>query len=60
MLFATQQLCRHLSNIEYYNLLEEKRPETISDLVYRALRSDLPPRRCARRLRHVTRDFYCF
>ncbi|GAB7333518.1 hypothetical protein MBLNU13_g05100t3 [Cladosporium sp. NU13] len=58
ILFATQQLCRRVSNIEYYNLPEAQGPETVSDLVYRALRSDLPPRRRIRRLRHVTRDVH--
>lgn len=58
ILFATQQLCRRVSNIEYYNLPEAQGPETVSDLVYRALRSDLPPRRRIRRLRNVTRDVH--
>lgn len=58
ILFATQQLCRHVSTIEYYNLPEEQGPETVSELVYRALRSDLPPRRRIRRLRNVTRDVH--
>ena len=58
ILFATQQLCRRVSNIEYYNLPEAQGPETVSDLVYHALRHDLPPRRRIRRLRHVTRDVH--
>jgi shikimate 5-dehydrogenase len=58
ILSATQQLCRRVSNIEYYNLPEPQGPETVSDRVYRALRSDLPPRRRIRRLRNVTRDVH--
>ena len=58
ILSATQQLCRRVSVIEYYNLPEEQGPQAISDIVYRALRSDLPRRRRIRRLRNVTRDVH--
>jgi shikimate 5-dehydrogenase/shikimate kinase len=58
ILSATQQLCRRVSNVEYYNLPEEQGPQAISDVVYRALRSDLPRRRRIRRLRNVTRDVH--
>jgi shikimate 5-dehydrogenase/shikimate kinase len=58
ILSATQQLCRRVSNIEYYNLPEEQGPQAISEVIYRDLRSDLPRRRRIRRLRNVTRDVH--
>lgn len=59
ILFAKQQFCRQVSDVEYYNLSEDQGPQEASDAVFCALRSDQPFPRRTRRLQNVTRDVLC-
>lgn len=56
ILNTSQSLCRRSSNVELYNLPEEQGPRAVSELLFRALRSDQSPGHCIRRLQNVTQD----
>lgn len=60
ILSSTQHLCRQGSDAEFYNLQEEQGPHPVSDVVFRALRSDQPLRHRIKRLQNVTNDVLRF
>lgn len=53
---ASQMLCRRVSDLEFYNLPEEEGPESVSDMVFNALRPEQSQGYRTKRLRNVTQD----